>query len=109
MKANGVQRCPWLSGIFLCAIVGSAHAQRVDTIRSSGSVPGASASHAIHIALWAERGFLETPVQENRIEFGRDGRYDFVVTTGRWAVRSAARAHPNVIPWSERRGILPRR
>jgi uncharacterized protein (DUF2141 family) len=75
-----------LVGVVLAAAVASIHAQQPTTVRISGDVAGASGHHTIHVALWSEPAFLEKPVQEIRIEPGRDAHYLFVALRGRWAI-----------------------
>lgn len=52
----------------------------------SGTVVGGSGKHAIHVALWAEAGFLQKPVREIVIEPGHAAEFRFEVPAGRWAL-----------------------
>ena len=74
------------SWIAIWATAAAVHAQEVRTVTISGEVHGASHTHTVYVALWAERGFLAQPIQEIRIEPGHDARFRFAVAPGRWAI-----------------------
>jgi uncharacterized protein (DUF2141 family) len=73
----------WLA---IWATAAGVYAQEVRTVTIAGEVRGATQTHTVHVALWAERGFLAQPVQEICIEAGHDTHFRFAVAPGRWAI-----------------------
>ncbi len=55
------------------------------TVVLSGRILGASRD-PVYVALWDERGFLEHPVRELRLEPGSELTFSFDVAPGRWAL-----------------------
>ena len=77
-------------GLFVVAAMLAASAgaagQNTPSITISGSVTGASAKHAVYVALWNAAAFLATPVQQIRIDAGADPRFQFRVPPGEYAL-----------------------
>ena len=73
-------------GALVAAVLSVGFVQEPTPITIEGSIAGASGRHTVYVALWSERGFLETPVQSVRIPAGNEMRYRFVTAPGRWAV-----------------------
>ena len=70
----------------LLSLVGSAARADQATVELSGTVKGASGKHAVYVALWRDKGFLEHPVQQIRLAAGAELTFTFTVPPGRWAL-----------------------
>lgn len=56
------------------------------TFAVSGEVKGPSGKHAIYVALWDAKGFLDKPVQQVRFEPRAPTQFHFDVAPGQWAL-----------------------
>jgi uncharacterized protein (DUF2141 family) len=77
---------PTLVAICALALATGAFTQDSALLTLSGRVNGGSGKHVIVVALWDAAGFLKKPVQEIRIQPQSDPRFQFHLSSGRWAL-----------------------